>query len=85
MRSVLAVLARIPRMHVLERDDRLVHAVVASRILRIPLDLEIIVDPDRGRVDLRAYRAFAVLERSRSRALATGLLQLIEDEIRWAG
>jgi uncharacterized protein (DUF1499 family) len=82
MRAVLAVLARTPRLRVLERDDVAVHAVVRSRVLRLPLDLEIVVDESRGRIDLRASTPVALRARSSSRSRALELLELIEIEIR---
>jgi len=82
MRAVLAVLARTPRLRVLERDDVSVHALARSPVLRVPLDLDIVVDEARGRIDLRASTPFAVRDRARSRTRALELLARIEDELR---
>lgn len=82
MRAVLIVLTRLPRLRVLERDDVSVHALGRSPVLRVPLDLEIVVDEDRGRIDLRASTPFALRERARSRTRALELLSSIETELR---
>jgi uncharacterized protein (DUF1499 family) len=82
LRAVLSVLGRVPRLQVLERDDESVHAVVRSPIMRVPLDLDIVVDGARGRIDLRASTPFALRERSRSRTRAVELLARIEVELR---
>jgi uncharacterized protein (DUF1499 family) len=82
MRAVLAVLARTPRLRVLERDDVSVHALVRSPVLRVALDIEIVVDEGRGRIDLRASTPFALRDRARSRTRALELLTRIEDELR---
>jgi uncharacterized protein (DUF1499 family) len=82
MRAVLVVLGRIPRLHVLERDDVSVHAVVRSPVRSVSLDLDIVVDGSRGRIDLRAATPFAIRERARSRARANDLLARIEAELR---
>jgi len=82
MQAVLAVLARLPRVHVLERDAVAVHAVMRTALLRIPTDLELVVDEGRGRLDLRASTPFAVRERASSRAVALDLLQRFEVELR---
>ena len=82
MRAVLAVLFRTPRLRVLERDDVAVHAVVRTPILRVPFDIELIVDEGRGRIDLRMSSSVALRESSGSRARATELLRNIETELR---
>jgi len=84
MRAVLAVLARIPRVHVLERDAVSVHAIMRTPVLRVATDLELIVDEGRGRLDLRASTPFAVRERASSRARALELLRRLEIELRTA-
>jgi uncharacterized protein (DUF1499 family) len=82
MRAVLTVLTRVPRLRVLERDDVSVHALGRSPVLRVPLDLDIVVDEVRGRIDLRASVPFALRERAGSRARALELLSSIEAELR---
>lgn len=86
LRAVLAVLARVPRARVLERDDAWVHAVIRSSVLRVPLDLEVVVAPGTdGRssdLHLRATTPFALRERSTSRSRALQLLDLIDRELR---
>jgi uncharacterized protein (DUF1499 family) len=82
MRAVLVVLARTPRLRVLERDGISVHALARSPVLRVPFDLDIVVDEARGRIDLRASTPFALRERSRSRSRALELLSRIEAELR---
>jgi uncharacterized protein (DUF1499 family) len=84
MDAVLAVISRIPRSRLLERDAVAVHAVIRSRWLRVPLDLEVRVDADAGLVHLRAATPFALRERSRSRVRAGELLRLVERELRRA-
>jgi uncharacterized protein (DUF1499 family) len=82
MRAVLAVLTRTPRLRVLERDGVSVHAIVRSPVLRVPLDLDVVVDEARGRIDLRASTPFALRDRARSRTRAMMLLDRIEVELR---
>ena len=82
MRAVLAVLGRTSRLRILERDDVTVHAVVRTPILRIAMDLDVVVDAARGRIDLRAATPFALSERSSSRTWALELLGRVEAEIR---
>jgi uncharacterized protein (DUF1499 family) len=82
LRAVLQVLARTPRTRVLERDDCCVHAVVRSRVLRVPFDLEVMVDATTGLLHLRASTPLALRERSRSRVRALELMVRIEQELR---
>lgn len=80
--AVLAVLARIPRLRILERDAASVHATVRSRWLRVPTDLELRVDPVAGLIHLRAATPFVFRERSHCRVLAIEVLALIDRELR---
>jgi len=82
MRATLAVLGRVPRLRVLERDATSVHAVARSTFLRLPMDLELMIDAAGGRLDLRASTAFALREQAGSRARALELLKHIEEELR---
>ena len=82
MAAVLRVLARLPRMRVLERDDVSVHAVTRSAWLRVPTDLELRIDDTAGLVHLRVGTLLALRERARSRTRALELLHLIERELR---
>lgn len=78
--AVLTALGRIPRLRVLERDDRSVHAVVRSAWLRVPTDIELRIDV--AAVHLRVSTPFALRERSGARSLATALLGRVEAELR---
>lgn len=69
-------------MRILERDDVAVHAVARSAVLRIPVDVEAVIDEGRGRLDLRVSTPLALRERSSSRTFAAELLQRIETELR---
>jgi len=80
--ALLTVLARTPRVRILERDDVIVHAVARTAVLRLPIDIEVVVDERRGRIDLRVSTMLALRERSGSRAYATGLLRSLEAELR---
>jgi uncharacterized protein (DUF1499 family) len=82
LRAVLRVLARQSRVRILERDDVSVHAVVRSAVLRVPLDLDVVIDEAGGRIHLRASTPFALRERSLSRTRAEALLRAIERELR---
>ncbi len=82
MRALLSVLGRTPRLRILERDDVAVHAIARTAILRVPVDLEAIVDEARGRLDLRVSTRLALRERSSSRVYALELMQRIEAELR---
>jgi len=82
MRRVLRALERVPRLRVLERDAVAVHAVARSAWLRVPLDIEVRVDGERARIDLRVATRLALRERARSRTRAEELLALIEAELR---
>jgi uncharacterized protein (DUF1499 family) len=82
MRALLNVLGRTPRLRILERDDVAVHAIARTAILRVPVDLEAIVDEARGRLDLRVSTRLALRERSSSRVYALELMQRIEAELR---
>jgi uncharacterized protein (DUF1499 family) len=82
MDAVLVALARVPRLRVLERDAAAVHAIVRSRWIRAPDDIEVRVDAVAGLVHLRVATPFALRERSRGRARAGELLALIEREMR---
>ena len=82
MSALLTVLARMPRLRVLERDDVAVHAVTRTSVLRVPMDLELAVDEAGGRLDLRASTPFALREQASSRARAIALLKQIETELR---
>jgi uncharacterized protein (DUF1499 family) len=86
LHAVLVVLARTPRLRVLERDSMSVHAVARSRLLRIPLDLEVIiegaVEGTDGLLHLRASTPFALRERTQGRTRARELLALIDRELR---
>ncbi len=82
MRALLNVLGRTPRLRILERDDVAVHAIARTAILRVPVDLEAIVDEARGRLDLRVSTRRALRERSSSRVYALELMQRIEAELR---
>lgn len=94
LRAVLAVLARMARLQVLERDERSVHAVARSALLRIPLDLELVVerakdahgtDGTHGWLHLRASTPLALRERSQARTRAVELFALIDRELRALG
>ena len=82
MAAVLAVLGRVPRLRILERDAGSVHAVVRSAWLRVPTDLELRVDVVAGLVHLRASTLLAVRERSSIRLRALELLERIDHELR---
>lgn len=84
MHALLSVLGRTPRMRILERDDVGVHAVARTAVLRIPVDVEAVIDDVRGRLHLRVSTPLALRERSSSRAYAIELLQRVEDELRTA-
>lgn len=84
MRAVLVVLGRTPRTRVLERDDRSLHAIVRSAWLRIPLDVEIILDERAGLLHVRVSTPVAFRERSRARTHAVQLLDRIDGELRRA-
>lgn len=84
MAAVLAAISRIPRSRLLERDAFAVHAVIRSRWLRVPLDLDVRVDADAGVVHLRAATPFALRKRSNIKVRAGELLRLIERELRLA-
>jgi uncharacterized protein (DUF1499 family) len=84
MRAVLAALAGVPRLRILERDAVGVHAVARSAVLRVPLDLEVRVDATAGAIHLRAATPVALRERSSARTRATELLLRIERELRSA-
>jgi uncharacterized protein (DUF1499 family) len=84
IRAVLAALGRLPRVRVLERDLRSVHAVGRSAILRVPLDLEVRIHGEvgSGHVHLRVSTPLALRRRARSRTRAAEILELIERELR---
>jgi uncharacterized protein (DUF1499 family) len=80
--AVLRVISRWPGARVLERDDRYVHAVARSRVLRVPLELELVVDTEQGRLELRASTPFALRERSQARTRALAFLDAVAVELR---
>ncbi len=82
MQALLAVLARSPRLRILERDDVAIHAIARTAVLRVPVDVEIVIDEGRGRIDLRVSTPLALRERSSSRVYALGLLERIEEQLR---
>jgi len=85
LRAVLRVLARQPRLRVLERDEVSVHAVARSAVLRVPLDLDVVIDSAGGRLHLRASTPLALRERATVRTRATELLSLFDAELRSTG
>lgn len=82
MGSVLTALEAIPRLKVLERDDVAVHAVVRTPWLRLPVDIEVRVDANRGLVHLRVATRLALRERSRSAVRAATYLAMIDRALR---
>jgi uncharacterized protein (DUF1499 family) len=82
MEAVRRVLGRTPRVHVLERDDLALHAVARTSVLRIPRDIEVVVDEAAALLHLRVATAISLRERSGSRPYAIGLLQQVERELR---
>jgi uncharacterized protein (DUF1499 family) len=84
MSALLTVLDRIPRLRILERDDVAVRAVARTAVLRVPVEVEAVIDEGRGRIDLRVSTPLALRQRSSSRAYALELLQRIEEQLRSA-
>jgi len=84
LQAVLRVLGRLPRLRILERDDISVHAVMRSSVLRVPLDIDVVVDAVGGRIHLRAWTPLALRERAASRPRALELMRTIERELRQA-
>ncbi len=82
--AVLQVLGRMPRARVLERDDLAVHAVVRSAWLRVPTDVEVRIDAEAGRVDLRMATPLALRAAAHPRGRAEALLRAIDGAIRSA-
>ncbi len=82
MPAVLVALGRVPRLRILERDAGSVHAVLRSAWLRAPSDIELRVDDAAGLLHLRVATPFALRERSRSRATAVMILELLDRELR---
>ena len=80
--AVLEVLGRTPRLRILERDDASVHAVVRSRWLRIPSDVELRIDAPAGLVHLRVSTPLALREASHPRGRALDLLARFDATIR---
>jgi len=54
MAAVLASLGALDRIEVVERDDRYVHAVATTRLLRFKDDVELLVDADGGVIHYRS-------------------------------
>lgn len=82
MGAVLAVLGRVSRLRILERDAVSVHAVVRSAWLRVPTDLELRIDAAAGLVHVRASTLLALREQSSPRVRALELMSLIDRELR---
>jgi uncharacterized protein (DUF1499 family) len=82
LRAVMTVLSRTPRLRILERDDAWVHAIGRSALLRIPHDLEVMIDDRGGRIHLRVSTSLAIRERASSRVRAEDLLRRIDAELR---
>ena len=80
--AVLAVLGRVPRLRILERDAVSVHAVARSAWLRIPTDLYLRIDAGAGLIHLRASTLLALRERSSIRVQALEVLARIDRELR---
>lgn len=88
MAAVLSVLARTPGARILERDAASVHAVVRSRWLRLPTDIELRVEPASGAAQgvlhLRVATPVTLGERATARARAAALLAALDEGIRRA-
>jgi len=82
MEAVRGVLARTPRVRILERDDLAIHAVARTSVLRITRDIDMVVDEAAALLHLRVATAISIRERSGSRPYAIGLLQQVERELR---
>src|SRR6056297_1342528 len=54
MAAVLASMGALDRIEVVERDDRYVHAVATTRLLRFKDDVELLVDADGGVIHYRS-------------------------------
>lgn len=86
MAAILTVLGRTAGARILERDAVAVHAVLRSRWLRLPVDVELRVDAASdtaaGVVHLRVAAPLALREGTAARARALGLLAALDREIR---
>jgi uncharacterized protein (DUF1499 family) len=79
---VLRVIGRTAGMRVLERDDRYVHAVARSRLLRLPSDIELLADVEAGLLHVRASSRYGRSDLGANRRRAQGLLEAVERELR---
>jgi uncharacterized protein (DUF1499 family) len=82
MAAVLIAIRRRSGLRVLERDDEYVHAVARSAILRLPSDVELLVDMSAGLLHVRASSRYGRSDLGANRRRAEELLAAVEDELR---
>lgn len=73
------VVSKIPRTEIVESDDRYLHAKCRSLVFRFVDNLELVLQPDKKRIDVRSSSTVAIFDFGVNRLRIYGLKKRLKE------